>query len=543
MHRIQIYDTTLRDGTQRAGMSLSSYDKLRIAQRLDELGVAFIEGGWPGSNPKDAQFFEQALEVEWRQALIAAFGATRRVGIGPEDDPNLRALVDSAAPVCTLFGKSWTLHVREILRTTLDDNLEVIHDSIAYLRGLGRRVIFDAEHFFDGYRADATYALATLEAAVDAGAEAAVLCDTNGGTMPWEVETIVAEAVQRLGERAVIGIHAHNDGDCAVSNSLAAVRAGASQVQGTINGYGERCGNANLCSIIPNLELKLDRPCLHDGALPLLTEAATYISEVANQVPNDYAAYVGRNAFAHKGGVHVSAMRRNPSSYQHIEPERVGNEMRVVVSELSGRSNLMSKAEELRLALGSGEAVGRVVKAIKANEARGFSYEAAEASVALMLAREEPDYEPPYRLIDYMVTVEHRKHRGTFAEATVKVDIAGNTYHTAAEGDGPVNALDGALRKALEPTFPALKNIKLTDYKVRILDGTEATSAVTRVLIDTTDGHRSWSTVGASTNIIEASWWALTDALEYGLLLQRAAPVKEETAIDTEGVPAVEQAL
>jgi 2-isopropylmalate synthase len=514
---IQVYDTTLRDGTQREGISLSCEDKLKIARRLDELGVAFIEGGWPGSNPKDAEFFERARDVAWTHTLIAAFGATCRANGGPDDDANIRALLDSRTPVCTVVGKSWTLHVTEVLRTTLDDNLRIIEQSLAYLRAQRRRVIYDAEHFFDGYKADPAYAIETLRAAVRGGAETVVLCDTNGGSMPWEIETICAASASQIGHP--FGIHTHNDGECAVANTLAAVRVGAIQVQGTINGYGERCGNANLCAIIPDLELKLDRRCLPEGGLARLYDVAHYVAEIANLAPDEHMAYVGKSAFAHKGGIHVAAMRRNVNSYQHIEPDRVGNQMRVVVSELSGRGNLLSKAEEYHLELETGDEVAGVLSEIKALEAQGFSFEAAEASVALMMKRQEPTYTAPFELVDFTCNVEHRAGRGIFAEATVKLRLpSGEQIHTVAEGNGPVNALDKALRKGLEPVYPALRAIQLADYKVRILDN-NATGAITRVLIDTQNGHKRWTTVGASGNIIEASWRALSDAVEYGLVM------------------------
>jgi 2-isopropylmalate synthase len=512
---VQIYDTTLRDGTQREGISLSVEDKLRIARRLDDLGVTFIEGGWPGSNPKDAEFFERARTMTWRRAVIAAFGSTCRVGGGPEDDANIKALLDSGAPVCTVVGKTWTLHVTDVLRTTLEDNLRIVEKSLAYLKSKGRRVIYDAEHFFDGYRADPGYALETLKAAARGGAETLVLCDTNGGSMPWQI----AETVRAV--RAVVstplGVHTHNDSETAVANSLAAVVEGAIQVQGTINGYGERCGNANLCSIIPSLELKLGKRCLPDGHLQTLTEVAHFVAEVANLSPDEHQAYVGKSAFAHKGGIHVAAMRRTAASYQHIVPELVGNQQRVVVSELSGRGNLLSKAEEYGLTAGD---VGGLLNEIKALEAKGFSFEAAEASVAMMMKRAEAGYAPPFQLVDFFVNVEHRGGR-IFSEATVKVRVGDEQLHTAAEGDGPVDALDQALRKALAPRFPDVKELHLVDYKVRILDGTNGTAATTRVLVDTQRADRRWSTVGASTNIIEASWRALVDAVEYGLTVAK----------------------
>jgi len=512
---IQIYDTTLRDGTQREGVSLSCEDKLRIAGRLDALGVSFIEGGWPGSNPKDAEFFERARDLPWETARIAAFGSTCRVGAGPEDDANIRALLEARTPVCTVFGKSWVLHVTEVLRASLDDNLGIIEQSLAYLKAQGRRVIYDAEHFFDGYRADPGYALETLRAAARGGADTLVLCDTNGGSLPWQVAEVVRAVKAAI--QTPLGIHAHNDGEAAVANSLAAVREGAVHVQGTVNGYGERCGNANLCSVIPALELKMGRSCLPAGRLRLLSEASHYVAEVANLAADEHLPYVGRSAFAHKGGVHVAAMRRSADSYQHIAPELVGNKMRVVVSELSGRGNVIAKAEELGLDITGREDVSGVLHEIKELEARGFSFEAAEASVAMLLKRQEPGYRPPFELVDFLVNVEHRSGRGLFAEAMVKVRVNGEVLHTAAEGDGPVDALDAALRKALLPHHPKVAQLQLTDYKVRILDSSNGTAAITRVLIDTHDGSRTWSTVGASPNIIEASWQALVDSIEYGL--------------------------
>jgi 2-isopropylmalate synthase len=514
---IQIYDTTLRDGTQRENISLSLTDKLTIARKLDKLGVDFIEGGWPGSNPKDVEFFERVCDMEWEHALIAAFGSTCRVDGSPEDDANIRSLLDAHTPICTVVGKTWTLHVAEVLRTSNDENLRIIEASLAYLRANGRRVIFTAEHFFDGYKADPAYAVEALQAAMRGGAETLVLCDTNGGSLPWEVSEIVR--VVKVAVNHPLGIHTHNDGGCAVANSLAAVREGAIQVQGTINGYGERCGNANLCVIIPNLELKLGMPCLPPDRLVSLTEVAHFVAEVANLAPDEHMAYVGKSAFAHKGGIHVAAMRRSALSYQHIDPQLVGNASRVVVSELSGRGNLLSKAEEYGLDVNGGHEVSDVLTEIKKLEAQGFSFEAAEASVAMMLKRQQSDYQPPFELIDFFINVEHRQGRGIFAEATVKVRVDGEVLHTAAEGNGPVNAMDLALRKALTPRYPQLAAFNLADYKVRILDGENGTQAITRVLIDTQNGTKRWSTVGASANIIEASWRALADAIEYGLMV------------------------
>jgi len=524
--KIEIYDTTLRDGTQRTDISLSLNDKLAIARRLDEFGVDFIEGGWPGSNPKDAEFFARAAEMEWKHAVIAAFGATCAVNKTPAEDENIRALLESRAPVCTVVGKSSLLHVHEVLRTTPQNNLRIIEESLAYLSAQGRRVIYDAEHFFDGYKEDAGYALQTLAAALRGGAETLVLCDTNGGSLPWEVGEIV-RAVRARFPQAKLGIHTHNDGECAVANSLAAVREGCVQVQGTINGYGERCGNANLCSIIPDLELKMGYTCLPAGHLAQLTDLSHYVAEIANLAPDEHLAYVGRDAFAHKGGIHVAAMRRTPRSYQHIDPALVGNRSQVVVSELSGRGNLLSKAEENGIVIDDQINVNQALRDVKALEAKGFSFEAADASVMLMLLRQKADYQPPFELVDFTAEVEHRAGRGIIAEATVKVRVGGELIHTAAEGNGPVAALDAALRKALLPTYPQIARFQLSDYKVRILDGNNGTSATTRVLIETRNGHRAWGTVGASTNIIEASWLALTDSIEYGILVVEAQPQPE----------------
>jgi 2-isopropylmalate synthase len=512
--RIELYDTTLRDGAQREGISLSCDDKLRIARRLDELGVAFIEGGWPGSNPKDAEFFERARDMVWQRAVVTAFGSTCRVGSSPADDANIRALIDARTTVCTVVGKTSKLHVEEVLRTTLEENLRVITESLGYLREHGRRVIYDAEHFFDGYRADASYALETLRAAIRGGAETLVLCDTNGGSLPWQIAETVRAVRLALGHP--LGIHAHNDTECAVANSLAAVTEGATQVQGTINGYGERCGNANLVSVIGDLELKLDVRCVADGELRRLSELSRLVAEVVNLAPDEHLPYVGRSAFAHKGGIHVSAMRRTSKSYQHVDPELVGNEMRVVVSELSGRGNLLAKAEEYGLETA---ATDGVLDEIKTLEAKGFSFEAAEASVAIMMKRKEPGYRAPFELVDFLVNVEHRAGRGIFAEAMVKVRMDGEVQHTAAEGNGPVNALDTALRKAVVTRYPAVAQLRLTDYKVRILEGSAGTAALTRVLIETQRDGVRFRTVGASTNIIEASWRALVDSIEYGLTI------------------------
>ena len=521
--RVELFDTTLRDGAQTEGISYSVDDKLRIARKLDELGVAFIEGGWPGSNPKDAVFFERARAETWQHAKIVAFGATRRANLKPADDASVRALVDAGTEVCAIFGKSSVLQVEQVLRTTREENLKMIEETVAYLRGQGKRVIYDAEHFFDGHRLDAAYALQTLQAAVRGGAESIVLCDTNGGSLPWQVEAAVAEVIPQLG-RMPVGIHAHDDTGCGVANTLAAVRAGARQVQGTINGYGERCGNANLCVVIPNLELKLNMRALPAGSLARLHEVARFVAEVTNLAPNAHMAYVGDSAFAHKAGVHVAAMQRHPDAYQHINPTVVGNATRVVVSELSGRANVVSKAGELGFENVDAATSAKVVELIKAKEHEGFSFEAAEASVALLVRRLAPDYQPLFTLLDYRGMVSRHGER-SMAEATIKLSIGGHEVHTAAEGNGPVNAFDQALRKALQPLFPQVKDISLADYKVRILNSNLGTAAITRVLIDWHDGGqcdsasggRRWSTVGASSNILDATWLALADVYEYSL--------------------------
>ena len=513
--RVAIYDTTLRDGTQREGISLSVADKLRVTELLDNLGVAYIEGGWPGSNPKDAAYFEEVKKLNLKSAKISAFGSTRRKNSDPADDPNIRALVDADTPVVTVVGKTSMLHVTEVLQTTPDENLHMISDSLRYLKSLGKEVIYDAEHFFDGCKLDFEYGFDTLRAAIEGGADAIVLCDTNGGTMPWEITRYVTAAREAFPDVA-IGIHTHNDGELAVANSLSAIQAGATQVQGTINGYGERCGNANLCSIIADLELKMGYECLPEGGLRHLAFVSRTVAEIANLAPDDHLAYVGKSAFAHKGGIHVAAMRRNIHSYQHIDPELVGNEMRILVSDLSGQGNMLSKAEEFGLDVSKEEAV-KVLDEIKALEAEGYVFEGAEASVAVRLHRAKPDYKPIFNLIDFSVIVEDRRGRGSIAEAMVKIDVDGEVIHTAAEGNGPVNALDMALRKALVPLYPQLADFQLADYKVRILDGANGTGATTRVMIDTQNGGKRWSTVGAGTNIIRASWLALVDSVEYGL--------------------------
>ncbi|RMG93246.1 MAG: citramalate synthase [Chloroflexi bacterium] len=517
MTQIFLYDTTLRDGTQREGISLSLEDKLKIARKLDEFGIHYIEGGWPGSNPKDAAFFQRAATIHWQHAKICAFGSTRRKQTTPENDANLKALLDAHTPVVTLVGKSWDLHVRDVLETSLEENLAMIGESVAWCKAHGREVIYDAEHFFDGYKANAAYAIATLQAAATNGADCIVLCDTNGGSLPWEIAEIVTAVSTQLGPHTSLGIHTHDDTGCGVANSLAAIRAGAIHVQGTINGYGERVANANLCTIIPDLQLKMGYTCVPPENLATLTDLSRFVAEVANLTHDDHLPYVGASAFAHKGGIHVAAMLKNSASYQHIHPEAVGNRQRSVVSELSGRGNLIDKARAFGLDTESLD-IHNVLEQIKHLEAEGFTFESAEASVELMLRRTHPAYVPPFELIDFMVMVQRRRGKGLSAEATVKVRVGPKIMHTVAEGNGPVNALDSALRKALLDVYPQLSRVKLADYKVRILDSENATGATVRVLIDTRAGSRRWSTVGASTNIIEASWRALADSMEYALL-------------------------
>lgn len=518
---IRLYDTTLRDGTQREGLSLSSGEKLRVTTLLDRLGVAYIEGGWPGSNPKDADFFERARDLSLQHAKLSAFGATRRRDVHVEDDPSLRAMLAARTPVCTLFGKSSIAHVREVLRVSPDENLRMIEESCAFLRAAGREVIYDAEHFFDGWALDASYALATLVAASRGGAQTLVLCDTNGGSFPWQVEEAAREVSRLVG--APIGIHAHDDTGCAAANSLAAVRAGARHVQGTMHGWGERCGNASLCTLAPALELGMGLPALPDGALATLTSVAEQIARVAGLDADPHAPYVGRSAFAHKGGVHVAATRRWAEAYQHVMPELVGNRTRVVVSELSGRGNVLSFAEERGVPLA--ESVAREVLAeIEREEAEGYSFDRAEGSVALRLERRSPSYRAPFEVERYRVQLGRGGDERPYAEVTVWTRVGDRLHHTAGAGRGPVEAFDRALREALEPTYPEIAEIRLTDFAVRILDGEAGTAATTRVWIE----HRrkgpsatehAWGTVGASDNVIEASRRALVDGLEYGLSL------------------------
>lgn len=517
--KITIYDTTLRDGSQAEGINFSVQDKLQIAQKLDELGISYIEGGWPGSNPKDAAFFEEAKKLHLKQAKICAFGSTRRADTSAEQDRNLKLLLDAQAPVVTIFGKSWTLHVLEALRTTLEENLKMIEDSVKYLKNQGREVIFDAEHFFDGFKADPDYALQTLRVASEAGARILVLCDTNGGTLPHEIPPIIQTARDYLDSPEIeLGIHAHNDSGVAVANTLMAVKAGAYHVQGTINGYGERCGNADLCSIIPNLMIKMNLPTLAEEKLKYITEVSRFVSEIANMRPNNYQPFVGKSAFTHKGGIHASAILRHPATYEHVSPELVGNRRRILVSEQAGRSNIMFRAREIGVELDSKDPrVGLLVQKIKEAENLGYQYEGADASFEILLRDILGDKINFFDLEGFRVIVEKRGKADTITEATIKVKAKEVVFHTASEGDGPVHALDNALRKALIGVYPELDQIRLADYKVRVLNEKEGTAARIRVLIQSTDGQETWGTVGVSTDIIEASWQALADSIQYGL--------------------------
>jgi len=521
MAHLLIYDTTLRDGTQREGLALSVDDKLRIAHKLDDLGIAYIEGGYPASNPKDALFFQQARNQTWHHATICAFGMTRRKNTPAHQDATLKALLGANTAVVTVVGKTWDVHVEHVLETTLDENLAMIADSVAYLRQQGRTVFYDAEHFFDGLRANPSYALATIRAAADAGAHTIILCDTNGGSLPGQIRAGV-EAVAAISSLP-LGIHTHNDGGLAVANTLVAVEAGCTHVQGTINGYGERCGNADLCVVIPNLEIKMGYTCLPAGRLSHLTEVSRYVAEVANLPRDAHIPFVGQSAFAHKGGMHIDAIMKYEHSYQHIDPALVGNTKRILVSELAGKGSVVYKASEYGLSSRSPAQARQVIAQIKDMEQRGFQFEGAEASFELLLRRAEEGYTPPFEMLDFTVLVEKRhaaRSDKMIAEATVKLRVGDQIMHTAAEGNGPVHALDTATRKALLAFYPQIAAVALDDYKVRILDGDAGTAAVVRVLISSSDGTRSWNTVGSSTNIIEASWLALADSLEYPLLVR-----------------------
>lgn len=538
--QLWIYDTTLRDGAQREGLSLSIEDKLKIARRLDQLGIPFIEGGWPGANPKDVQFFWQLQEEPLTQAEVVAFCSTRRPGTTAAADPMLQPILAAGTRWVTIFGKSWDLHVTEGLKTSLDENLAMIQDTIAYLRQQERRVIYDAEHWFDGYKHNPDYALKTLAAAIAAGAEWLVLCDTNGGTLPHEITQIVQTVQQTLQlnaeNRPRLGIHTHNDADVAVANAIAAVLAGAQMIQGTVNGYGERCGNANLCSLIPNLQLKLGYQCIGAEQLTHLTEFSRFVSEVVNLAPDDHAPFVGLSAFAHKGGIHVSAVERNPITYEHLAPEQVGNRRRIVISEHSGLSNILAKARSYGIELDKQDSTCRqMLQHLKTLESQGYQFEAAEASFELLLRAGLGQRTPLFKLHGFQVHYDMSNSnpaQPTHSLATVKLAVNGSDILEAAEGNGPVSALDAALRKALINFYPEIEQFYLTDYKVRILDGQAGTSARTRVLLESSNGHQRWTTVGVSPNILEASYQAVAESLEYGVLLTTRAKAALTSVIE-----------
>ncbi len=517
MKTIKIYDTTLRDGSQSEDVSFTVEDKIRIAHKLDELGVNYIEGGWPGSNPRDMDFFKRIQTSKFVQAQITAFGSTRHPDKKVEDDPNTKNLISANTEVITIFGKSWDLHVDQALSTTLDENLRMISDSVNYLKKQCSEVLFDAEHFFDGYKSNPDYAMKVLKEAESAGADWIVLCDTNGGSLPSEVGEICALAKEIISTK--IGIHTHNDSELAVANALAAVQAGAEQVQGTINGFGERCGNSNLISIIPNLKLKLGLNCISDEQMHSLTDVSSFVYELANQAHWNHQPYVGKSAFAHKGGVHVSAIQKNSVTYEHVKPESVGNVRRILISDLSGKSNIMYKAQEYGVDVnGSDPKVKKILNTLKASEQLGYQYEGAEASFELLMRDALGEREYFFDFVGFRVIVEKRgADEEPISEATVKIRVNGTLEVTAAEGTGPVNALDKAIKKALGKFYPEMENVSLFDYKVRILDEKKGTRAKTRVLIESGDHDSKWGTVGVSENIIEASWQALIDSVEYKL--------------------------
>jgi 2-isopropylmalate synthase len=514
---IEIYDTTLRDGSQGQGVSFSVADKLKIAERLDAFGVHYIEGGWPGSNPKDIEFFDEAKRRRFTRAKLAAFGSTRRKGIKAADDDQVRLLVDAETPVITIFGKTWLLHVREVLQTTPEENLAMVEDTVRYLHQQGRVVVYDAEHAFDGYKDDPEYAIATWRAAERGGADLVVLCDTNGGSLPAEIVAITKAA--RVGLSLRIGIHTHDDIGLGVANAMAALEAGATHVQGTFNGYGERIGNCNLTSLIPNLAFKLKKPSVPAESLGLLKEMSLFLDEVANVRPNPRLPWVGSAAFSHKGGTHVNAVQKLLRSYEHIEPSLVGNSRQVLISELAGKSNIIMKARELGFDVTKDTPeLSAMLTRVKALEHDGYEFEAADGSLALLIRRALKDEPTPFHVDAYHVSIRSVGVSSKVCEATVKVRVGRELAHTVGEGDGPVNALDAALRSALVKFYPDLEAVRLTDYKVRIVDSTEGTAARTRVLIESSDGMSSWTTIGVNENIIEASLQALVDSLEYGLL-------------------------
>jgi len=520
MKRIAIYDSTLRDGAQAQGISYSVEDKVKIVERLDALGVHYIEAGNPGSNPKDLEFFERVRGLKLKNAKLIAFGATRKIGIKPEDDGNVRSILAASTSAVAIFGKSWDYQVTEILRTQLDENLRMIGDTLRYLKQQGKEVVYDAEHFFDGFKANPDYALATLRAAADAGADCLCLCDTNGGTFPNDIFAITQKVAGQF--KTPLGIHCHNDCEMAVANSVMAVLAGATQVQGTINGIGERCGNANLCSIIPDLQLKLGFECIPPQNMATLTTVARAVSDIANMPHNEKAAYVGADAFAHKGGMHVDAVVKNPVSYEHIDPDLVGNSRRTLMSEVAGRSTLLARIRAVDPSIGKDSPeTKKIIERLKQLEHEGYHFEAAEQSFELVVRKMLGKYQPFFELIEFKVMVNEPAVNGMNSSAMIKIRVGDDTEITAAEGDGPVNALDKAVRRALERFYPAIGEIRLTDYKVRVLDSSQASAAKVRVLIESTDHRDNWTTIGVSTDIIDASWQALVDSIEYKLVRDR----------------------
>ncbi|HEM55994.1 MAG TPA: citramalate synthase [Thermodesulfobium narugense] len=517
--KIELYDTTLRDGAQREGISLTLEDKLKIVKRLDDFGIDYIEAGWPGSNPKDEKFFEQARDLKLNFSKLVAFGSTRKANTSTESDKNVISLLNANTNVITIFGKSWDLHVKEALKTTLDENLNMVSDTISYLNSKGKSVFFDAEHFFDGFKNNKEYALAVLKRAKDAKAKRIILADTNGGTLPDEIREIIREVKSYLGKNAILGIHCHNDSELAVANSIVAVQEGVLQVQGTINGFGERAGNANLCSLIPILQLKMKIPLFEEEKLKALTPLSRFIDEIANITPNDHQPFVGKSVFAHKGGIHVSAILSNPKTYEHIDPELIGNKRRVVISELSGTSNIIFKAKEMGIDLNKNRPETRkILSTIKELENQGYQFEAAEASFEILLWKGLCKTDELFDLIYWKTTVEYNERlKEIYAEAVIKLIVEGKISHSVGDGNGPVNAMDKALRSALSNHFPSLEKIHLSDYRVRVLGGSSGTGAGVRVLIDHTDSEETWTTLGVSSNIIEASYIALVDGIEYGL--------------------------
>ena len=531
MESILLYDTTLRDGTQGENINFSAHEKIKIAEWLDDLGIHYIEGGWPGSNPRDMQFFDLAKNTKLKNARLTAFGSTRKPGVDPGDDFNVKALLESKAPAVTIVGKSWDLHVEQVMNNTLEENLAMICDTVAFLKQNGLEVIYDAEHFFDGHRENRDYALQTLTAAVDGGADFIVLCDTNGGTLPFELESMIGDVRATLHEKygmppkakpIKIGIHTHNDCGLAVANSITAVKAGAVMVQGTINGYGERCGNADLTSIIPILHTKMKHPCISSQNLTKLKKTSRFVSETANLVPRNDRPFVGKSAFAHKGGLHVNAIMKVSRAYEHINPEKIGNNRRVLVSDLSGKSNVEYKAKELGVELGeNGLDSRKIVSEIKRMEQEGFQFDVADGSLKILLEKFTQQFSPLFELESFRVSIEKNKDQPCSAQATIKISVDNKEEITAAEGYGPVSALDNALRKALGKFFPDLDTMRLVDFKVRVIDGREGTAAKVRVLIDSRDQDHLWSTIGVSEDIIEASWQALADSFQYKLAKEK----------------------